>query len=66
MFLWPIVIVAVVAGAIWYMRDADSRGFPTKSRNGLEVLEERYARGEINREEYLQKRHDIEAGERGA
>jgi uncharacterized membrane protein len=28
---------------------------------GLKVLEERYARGEISREEYLQKKRDIEA-----
>jgi putative membrane protein len=26
---------------------------------GLDTLEERYARGEINRDEYLQKRRDI-------
>jgi putative membrane protein len=26
---------------------------------GLDVLEERYARGEINRDEYLQKKKDI-------
>jgi putative membrane protein len=26
---------------------------------GLELLDERYARGEINRDEYLQKRGDI-------
>jgi len=27
--------------------------------SGLDVLEERYARGEINRDEYLQKKRDI-------
>ena len=27
--------------------------------DGLDVLEERYARGEIKREEYLEKRKDI-------
>jgi putative membrane protein len=26
---------------------------------GLDVLEERYARGEINRDEYLEKKRDI-------
>jgi uncharacterized membrane protein len=29
---------------------------------GLEVLALRYARGEIDRDEYLQKRHDIVGG----
>ena len=32
---------------------------PPKRSAGLEVLEERYARGEIKREEYLQKKKDI-------
>jgi putative membrane protein len=67
MLLWPILIIAVVAGAVWYMRNPDGGGLgPTRSRGALDVLEQRYARGEIDREEYLQKRRDIEAGERGA
>ena len=28
---------------------------------GLDVLEQRYARGEVNREEYLQKKGDLQA-----
>jgi uncharacterized membrane protein len=29
--------------------------------NGLDLLEHRYARGEVNREEYLQKKGDLQA-----
>jgi len=36
------------------------RGLPPRRSPGLDVLEERYARGEINRDEYLQKKKDIE------
>ena len=32
---------------------------PGPSSSSLHVLDERYARGEINREEYLQKKQDI-------
>ena len=32
---------------------------PGRSSSGLHALDERYARGEINREEYLQKKQDI-------
>lgn len=57
-----LVVIALVAVAVKYL-------FPGGTRTGkalgddrnraLEVLEERYARGEINREEYLQKRDDL-------
>jgi uncharacterized membrane protein len=30
-----------------------------RQSSGFDVLEERYARGEINREEYLEKKRDI-------
>jgi putative membrane protein len=32
------------------------------SRNALRLLEERYARGEINREEFLQRKQDLLGG----
>ena len=34
-------------------------GTRVRGSSGLEVLEERYARGEIDRDEYLRKKHDI-------
>ena len=33
--------------------------YPRSGSAGLHALDERYARGEINREEYLQKKRDI-------
>jgi putative membrane protein len=62
MIFWLVVIVLIVAAVAWFVRptahsDGAPRGEP-RSR-GLDVLEERYARGEINRDEYLQKRRDI-------
>lgn len=38
---------------------------PAARPPGLDILHERYARGEIDREEYLQKKHDL-LGHRGA
>jgi putative membrane protein len=59
------VIVAVVFLVIWAIRSMEGGAhhgpYPRRS-TGLDVLEERYARGEIGRDEYLQKRDDILGG----
>lgn len=56
------IIVGVVFLVIWAVRTMAVVGLhdhaPRRS-SGLDVLEERYARGEINRDEYLQKKKDI-------
>jgi putative membrane protein len=59
--IWLVLIGLAVVGVI-----AITRGF-FGGRNGessgaLRVLDERYARGEIDREEYLQRRKDIGGG----
>lgn len=59
LFILGLIVAAVVAivryGGGWEVRTNQAgRGSP-----GLDALDERYARGEINRDEYLQKRRDI-------
>lgn len=54
------VIVGIVFLVIWAVRSTSGRGALHARRSaGLDVLEERYARGEINRDEYLLKKKDI-------
>jgi len=67
MILWIVIIIAVIAGMMWLMRSCAVCGMghrhhdmPPRRSSGLDVLEERYARGDINRDEYLQKKKDIE------
>lgn len=56
---WVLVIVGVIALVRWLgMRERGSGD--TSRRTPLEVLQERYARGEIEREEYEQKRRDLQ------
>jgi putative membrane protein len=57
MGLWWLVIIAVVVWLSWFAR----RGRETSphSESALDVLNKRYARGEIGREEYEQKKRDI-------
>ena len=62
MVVWIIILVAIIVGVIWLVRSlAGTGGHVSHQRRspGLEVLEERYTRGEINRDEYLQKKKDI-------
>ncbi len=55
---WLLILAAIIAGIVWFARSQAQTG-SSKRRSGLDVLEERYARGEINREEYLQKKRDL-------
>ena len=56
-----VTIVFVVTWPFWYIRRWRERA--RRPENVLEVLNERYARGEISRSEYLQNRDDILATE---
>jgi putative membrane protein len=57
-----VVIIAIVFFVMWAMRGLTGGGHRSHHMHrsaGLDVLEERYARGEITRDEYLQKKKDI-------
>lgn len=63
-----ILVLTVVAAVLFYQHEkqATSDNFQARIEqnaprpDALEVLKERYARGEINRQEYLQKKRDLE------
>jgi len=62
MVVWVVILIAIIVGVVWLVRSMAAQGghqLPSRRSPGLDVLEERYARGEINREEYLQKKRDI-------
>ena len=69
-WLWPfhfimplLFLVVIITVVVWLVRYAagwsDQPSRWERRPAGLEALDERYARGEINRDEYLQKRRDI-------
>jgi putative membrane protein len=68
MWFWAIFMVVVlallVAGAIWLARTltrpASPTGGPSPARTELDL---RYARGDLTREEYLQRRADLDGGQ---
>jgi len=67
-FFWLFILFLIVAAVRSWgghpmgpgMMGCGMMGHGMERRSpGLDVLEERYARGEINRDEYLQKKQDI-------
>jgi putative membrane protein len=58
--IWILFVVLAVALAARFFRGSWHDGGRAEPRaSGLDVLNERYARGEIGRDEYLQKKRDI-------
>lgn len=53
---WLLPILGVAALVLWTARRNGSR----QEKSALDILKERYARGEIDRPEFEQKRRDLE------
>jgi putative membrane protein len=56
MIVWLAVLVAIVVGLVRWLGSGDTGRL---RRTAREILDERYARGEIDREEYLKRKQDI-------
>jgi putative membrane protein len=56
---WALVILGIVALARWIFFTGGSAGGAGK--RPLDILKERYARGEITRDQYEQMRRDLES-----
>jgi putative membrane protein len=52
---WALVIAGVVLGIRWIIH----QGPGSRSDSALAILRQRYARGEINREEFETKKRDL-------
>lgn len=59
MIIWVAVLVAVI---VVLVRGLGGAGIDMRSRGARDILDERYARGEIDREEYEKRKRDIEGG----
>jgi putative membrane protein len=55
LLFWILVIAALVLGIRWLM----GQGKEARSDSALEILRQRYARGEINKEEFEAKKRDL-------
>lgn len=61
-FFWVLIIGGVVWLVVRLTQQAETAGAGPRTRGGraLEILRERYARGEISRDEYERMRRDLE------
>ena len=60
LLFWGLIILAIVALVKWLSGKSPSPSAERlRERTALEILQERYARGEIDRQEYEQKRTDL-------
>jgi putative membrane protein len=55
LLFWALVIVGVVLGIRWLL----SQGKESQSDSALEILRQRYARGEVNKEEFEARKKDL-------
>ena len=55
LLFWGLVIVGLVIGIRWLLGQGKESG----SGSALEILRQRYARGEINKEEFEAKKRDL-------
>jgi putative membrane protein len=58
MLIALVLLVAAVVALVRWM-SGNSSGTSPRARTAREILDERYARGEIDREEYQRRRNDI-------
>jgi putative membrane protein len=60
-FMWLFWLLVII-GVVWLVKSfvAGDGGASGKGKSSLEILKERYARGEIDQQEFEQKRRDLE------
>jgi putative membrane protein len=65
MFLWWLIIISLVVGVAYMLINGghripnDGRVISRSPQNAMEILKERYAKGEITEEEFIKMRKNL-------
>jgi putative membrane protein len=60
---WGVLILAIALLVKWLFGGRTSASAePPRGKGAIEILRERYARGEIDKKEYEEKKRDLEGG----
>jgi putative membrane protein len=54
--LWWVLVIAGIVAVIRWLVDGGRRGRPADENRALDILKERFARGEIDKDEYEERR----------
>jgi len=61
MWLFWVLLIVIILWIVIAMTKRNGNSYPTeKDRTALDIIKERYSKGEIDRDEFLQKRKDLE------
>lgn len=58
---WSVLILLIVLLVRWIFGKHPGAGPRVADKTALDILKERYARGEINKDEFDQKKRDLES-----
>lgn len=61
MLLFWVLLIAGIVMLVKSFRSSGGRGNDEREKTALDLLKERYARGEIGQEEFMQKKRDLES-----
>jgi len=60
MIFWIVAVIAVILFIRWLIsRERGHASLPDQKETALDILKKRYARGEIDKEEFEQKKRDL-------
>ena len=60
MWIFWLILIVVVIAVIKSLSGSNTQRNDTNTESPMSILEKRYARGEIDREEYLEKKRELE------
>ena len=60
MWIFWILFIVIILYVVLNLSRSNSNGSSSNSESPLEILKKRYARGEIEEEEYLKRRKELE------